>query len=230
MKNRVLVISGPSGAGKHELRRALCKHPMFAPVISTTTRTPRKGEQDGVDYHFVAHNEMRKLTDGQDLMLGMTTHGAGVYGVNRLDFGSAFNHDKIGVVIATPDGQAAIEHDLAGHDIPVLSVFLDCALLLRAERMLARFVSELYDLRGTHRGEALRANFARRLAVSGEEEAAWKAKSAERFDCYIKQITPDCEKAVVDALVGNVLTEFLQIETVHPLMQREHAGPKTLVG
>jgi len=50
----ILIISGPSGAGKSSLIKAVRdKIGDFYFSISTTTRTPREGEKDGVDYYFV---------------------------------------------------------------------------------------------------------------------------------------------------------------------------------
>ncbi len=51
---RVIVVSGPSGSGKSTLvRRALAAgHPRVRKKVSVTTRPPRRGEVDGVDYHF----------------------------------------------------------------------------------------------------------------------------------------------------------------------------------
>jgi len=50
----MLVISSPSGAGKTSLsRRLVADHPELELSVSATTRAPRKGEQDGREYHFV---------------------------------------------------------------------------------------------------------------------------------------------------------------------------------
>ena len=50
----VIVVSAPSGAGKSTvLARVLREMPGLRFSISHTTRSPRIGEQDGVDYHFV---------------------------------------------------------------------------------------------------------------------------------------------------------------------------------
>jgi guanylate kinase len=50
----ILLISGPSGAGKSTVYRELMqREPELAFSVSTTTRSPRAGERDGVDYHFV---------------------------------------------------------------------------------------------------------------------------------------------------------------------------------
>ena len=52
---KVFVITGPSGVGKGTLIRGLRERvPELALSVSATTRNPRPGEQDGVDYHFLA--------------------------------------------------------------------------------------------------------------------------------------------------------------------------------
>lgn len=55
---RILILSGPSGSGKSTLCKILQEH--FSDIyfsISTTTRAPRDGERDGVDYHFVSQEQ-----------------------------------------------------------------------------------------------------------------------------------------------------------------------------
>ncbi|MGZ6697846.1 MAG: guanylate kinase, partial [Solirubrobacteraceae bacterium] len=52
---RVFVITGPSGVGKGTLIRTLRERiPELALSVSATTRAPRPGERDGVDYHFLS--------------------------------------------------------------------------------------------------------------------------------------------------------------------------------
>ena len=56
--SRVIVITGPSGVGKGTLIRELRERmPGLVLAISATTRDPRPGELDGVDYHFLAPEE-----------------------------------------------------------------------------------------------------------------------------------------------------------------------------
>jgi guanylate kinase len=57
----VVVVSGPSGAGKTSVMRRVyeaCRVPLVRSV-SATTRPPRGGETDGVDYHFLSEDEFR---------------------------------------------------------------------------------------------------------------------------------------------------------------------------
>ena len=63
---RVLVITGPSGVGKGTLIRGLMQRiPNLELSVSATTRAPRPGERDGVDYHFLSEPEFeRRVREG----------------------------------------------------------------------------------------------------------------------------------------------------------------------
>ncbi len=61
---RLFVISAPSGAGKTTLlKRVMSDIPGLVFSISHTTREPRPGERDGVDYHFVSRAEFLQMID-----------------------------------------------------------------------------------------------------------------------------------------------------------------------
>jgi guanylate kinase len=64
------VISGPSGAGKTSVMQRVyqaCPVPLVRSV-SATTRPPRGGETDGVDYHFLSDEQFRTLREGGKLL------------------------------------------------------------------------------------------------------------------------------------------------------------------
>jgi guanylate kinase len=64
---RVFVITGPSGVGKGTLIRGLMERvPQLELSVSATTRAPRPGERDGVEYHFLTREEFdRKVATGE---------------------------------------------------------------------------------------------------------------------------------------------------------------------
>jgi guanylate kinase len=79
----VFVITGPSGVGKGTLIRALREHvPELELSTSATTRPPRAGEADGVDYHFLERDEFdRRVADGR--FLEHATYSGNRYGTLR---------------------------------------------------------------------------------------------------------------------------------------------------
>lgn len=71
MKNKglLIVVSGPSGAGKGTICAEFMKtHPDCALSVSATTRAPREGEIHGVNYFFLTHDEFRKKIDADGFL------------------------------------------------------------------------------------------------------------------------------------------------------------------
>jgi guanylate kinase len=66
---RVFVITGPSGVGKGTLIRGLMERlPNLELSVSATTREPRAGERDGVDYHFLTREEFDRRVKAGDFV------------------------------------------------------------------------------------------------------------------------------------------------------------------
>lgn len=82
-KGILLVISGPAGTGKGTVvSNILARSDDYALSVSATTRTPRKGEVDGVQYHFVTRTQFeQKIEDGQ--MLEYAEYVGNYYGTPR---------------------------------------------------------------------------------------------------------------------------------------------------
>jgi guanylate kinase len=79
----VFVITGPSGVGKGTLIRGLLERiPGLEMSISATTRQPRPGERDGVDYHFLTPEEFDRRVEAGDF-LEHATYSGNRYGTLR---------------------------------------------------------------------------------------------------------------------------------------------------
>jgi len=72
----LFVLAAPSGGGKTSLVKALLeREPGMRLSVSYTTRPPRPGEQDGVDYHFVDEAKFMALKDGGEFLEHAFVHG-----------------------------------------------------------------------------------------------------------------------------------------------------------
>lgn len=79
----VIILSAPSGAGKTTLARALVERlPGVRISVSTTTRAPRPGEQDGVDYCFSTREVFQNLTANNGFLEWAEVFG-NFYGTSR---------------------------------------------------------------------------------------------------------------------------------------------------
>jgi guanylate kinase len=73
---RVFVITGPSGVGKGTLIRTLRERvPELELSVSATTRPPRTGEQDGVDYHFLSDADFERRVQAAEFVEHATYSG-----------------------------------------------------------------------------------------------------------------------------------------------------------
>jgi guanylate kinase len=73
---RVFVITGPSGVGKGTLIRTLRERvPELELSVSATTRPPRPGEQDGVDYHFLTDADFERRVEAGEFVEHATYSG-----------------------------------------------------------------------------------------------------------------------------------------------------------
>jgi guanylate kinase len=79
----LVVLSGPSGVGKDSvLKRAFELDPNLTYSVSHTTRPPRPGERDGVDYFFVDEAEFDRLIEGGEFLEWANVH-THRYGTSR---------------------------------------------------------------------------------------------------------------------------------------------------
>lgn len=96
MKNKgvLTIISGFSGVGKGTLVKMLLeKYDNYALSISATTREPRVGEQDGVNYFFITKDEFEKKIDNKEL-LEYAQYVGNYYGTPRRYVEEQLNNGK----------------------------------------------------------------------------------------------------------------------------------------
>ncbi len=75
----LVVISGPSGVGKSTILKRLADDIDYVFSVSATTRDPRPGERDGVDYHFVDTDTFKGMIERREF-IEWATYGGNLYG------------------------------------------------------------------------------------------------------------------------------------------------------
>ncbi|KAG6060178.1 hypothetical protein E4U17_004851 [Claviceps sp. LM77 group G4] len=108
--HRPLIISGPSGVGKGTLyKRLFDNHPdTFCLSVSHTTRGPRPGEQDGIDYHFVSMEAFEDLIS-QNGFVEHAKFGGNRYGTSKMTIEEQGRKGKIVVLDIEMEGVKQIK-------------------------------------------------------------------------------------------------------------------------
>ena len=154
-RGKLFVLSGPSGVGKGTLREhALSNIANLVYSISCTTRQPRQGEHDGVEYRFINHDKFRQGIE-QNLFLEYAHVHDDYYGTLKQDVDEALNsgHD----VLLEIDVQGALQ---------VRDRMPEAVLIFIAPPSIQELEHRLVN-RNTETQEALRT----RLANAGKELA-----------------------------------------------------------
>jgi guanylate kinase len=90
-RGRLIVVCAPSGAGKSSLvEMALKQIDRLRFSVSYTTRLPRGGERDAINYFFVSEEEFLAMRDREEFLESAEVHGK-LYGTNRLQIERALD-------------------------------------------------------------------------------------------------------------------------------------------
>lgn len=181
-KGRLFIIAGPSGSGKGTLTEGLTKRvPYLFLSVSATTRKPRSGEKNGIDYYFINEKEFQRHIDNDDFLEWATLYGHR-YGTFKE---TVYDHLNRGIdVILEIDIQGARQVKKNFRNTPVF-VFIMPPSLIELEKRLKE--------RQTETNDALR----KRLGLAKVE-----LEAAGEFDHVI--VNDDLNKAI-DKLVEIVV-------------------------
>jgi guanylate kinase len=132
-KGAILILSGPSGCGKSSLLKKLYeKIDNYYFSISTTTREPRVGEKDGVDYFFVTKEEFEKDIKEDNFLEYAKVHN-NYYGTSLKPVYKALDEAKLVIFDIDVQGHTLVKNRIG--DI-VTSVFITTPDLNELERRL----------------------------------------------------------------------------------------------
>ena len=161
----LILVSAPSGGGKTTLCELLLKsQPQMTRAITCTTRPPRPGEKDGVDYHFLAAGDFLKRVQAGNFLEHATVYGNS-YGLLKSELLGKLRAGKD--VLLNVDVQGAATIRAAALAEPELSEALVTVFLTPASQ-------EILEARLKKRNSDALETIKKRLAVARQEVSQWK--------------------------------------------------------
>ncbi len=133
-KGLMVVVSGPAGAGKGTVNFELVRTGEFVYSVSATTRAPRPGEVDGVNYHFITEEEFkRRLSDGG--MLEYTQYCGNYYGTPLKEAEKVLESGKNLILEIEVDGAMQVK---ARYPEAILIMLLPPSFAVQEQRLRGR--------------------------------------------------------------------------------------------
>ena len=209
--NLVIVISGPSGSGKSTVIDSLCEADETLQLsVSATTRKPRPGEVDGVDYHFLSKTEFKKSIQ-QDKFLEWAEYGDNLYGTLKSEIADARETGKDAILEIEVKGSLEIrkrQQDL----VPARSILIFivppsfATLEKRLRRRDTESESELKQRLDTAKSEVLEI----------QHYDYWVSNSQGEIQQAVQQIQTiiSAERSRVDSKLIETLNPLLGIDSV----------------
>ncbi|MBT9137654.1 MAG: Guanylate kinase [Syntrophomonadaceae bacterium] len=143
-KPTLITLTAPTCSGKTHLLDALtglgCGR-----IVSTTTRSPRKGETEGVDYFFISDEKSRELEATNQFFELIEFRGAR-YGVTHHEMASKMANKCAPIVILEPKGLAIYEQKCYENGWGIYRVYVSTVEKERIRRLNTRMITELQDV------------------------------------------------------------------------------------
>lgn len=107
--SKLVIVSGPSGAGKDTIVNELLKRDSGLSVsVSATSREPRGDERNGVEYYFISAEEFIEKSEHGDF-IEFAQYGSNYYGTLKEDVQRRIDNDKIVILVIEVKGAESVK-------------------------------------------------------------------------------------------------------------------------
>jgi len=194
MSYGIITLTGPSCSGKTTLLKNLIKKEpeLFQLLRSYTSRAPRPGEQNGVEYDFISEEEAaRYLVDNETVQ---RVHFNGhEYGTHFSQIDELKRSGKIGVTVVEPTGVEQFSNFCEAYSIPYASFYIDNHPEVLIERWLDRIRVEIQSDNHDWRMATFDKTRSRIMKTLGEELNWYEAV---KYSVKIPRYTEACQHSV----------------------------------
>ena len=174
----LVVVSGPAGSGKGTVLAGVMAKGGFRYSVSATTRAPRPGERDGVNYHFLTR-EAFEARIAADEMVEYTTYCGNYYGTPKKEAEAVLETGCNLLLEIEVEGAANVKKK---YPEAVLIMLLPPSFAVQEARLRGR---------GTETEEKIKARL---------EQARYEVRQAPRYDYIVYNREGEAEQAVADIL------------------------------
>jgi len=181
-KRPVFVVTGPSGAGKGTLIKALLERvPELEVAVSATTRLRRAGEEDGREYYFLTDAEFARRVAAGEFLEHVTYVSGQRYGTLRSEIDRIAGHGHVCVLELETEGAITVRERVQG----AVAIFITAPVAELERRLRARAtesageIGERIDLANSQLEEANKFDY---LIVNDDVERA-----TEELEAVIKR-------------------------------------------
>ena len=201
--NLVIVISGPSGSGKSTVIDALCEaDPTLKLSVSATTRNPRRGEMNGVDYHFLSKTEFEEhIQHGS--FLEWAAYGDNFYGTLKSEIVAAREAEKDAILEIEVKGSLEIRRQDLAPARSLLIFIIPSSFALLEKRLRRRQTESEKELEQ-------RLDIAKSEVLQIQHYDYWVSNPQGKIQRAVAQI-----QAIITAERSRIDDEL--IETINPL-------------
>lgn len=141
----LVTLTAPTASGKSFLLNQLIDRGVLSRIVSTTTRAPRTGEKEGVDYYFISEEQSRQM-EGRGEFFELITFNGVRYGVTHTEMQAKMTGSLPPVVVLEPQGLLIYEQKCREQGWGIMKVYVHVTESLRLERLLQRTLSDVWSV------------------------------------------------------------------------------------